>query len=229
MPPLSDLRTQPSLQHQVEQRLQELNQIENAGSNIDFFKSQRGGSLDVMVKKKIQWPHEHILAGNHKDRVTYNSLIIMQWVSGFGKNIEQESDPNIRTLMLQYMTSLMEDAQDFSWTAAKASHAVLLCRMETSDIAGWHEVEKIDRIRRANAQRHVSGSTGQNTSLNTYPTQKKSMLCKLSNNNTCRQPKHHETNGMYYKHFCSFCNTNSGKNYTHSEHECRIKNKYSKN
>ena len=32
--------------------------------------------------------------------------------------------------MLDYLISLMDDANDFSWDAAKASHAVLLCRME---------------------------------------------------------------------------------------------------
>ena len=44
------------------------------------------------------------------------------------------------------------------WQAAKISLAVLLCQMEQGEIGIWTETEKIDRIRRANAQRHVSGS-----------------------------------------------------------------------
>ena len=54
--------------------------------------------------------------------------------------------------MLDYLISLLEDAQDFSWDAARASHAVLLCKMEQGDVKNYTDVDKIDRIRRANAQ-----------------------------------------------------------------------------
>ena len=33
---------------------------------------------------------------------------------------------------------------DFSWSSIRASHAVLLCRMEQGEIGGWQEVEKIE-------------------------------------------------------------------------------------
>ena len=36
--------------------------------------------------------------------------------------------------MLDYLISLFDNANDFSWDAAKASHAVLLCRMEQGEI-----------------------------------------------------------------------------------------------
>ena len=48
--------------------------------------------------------------------------------------IREESDPNIRNHVLEYMTDLMEDSHDFAWSAAKASHAVLLCRMEEAKV-----------------------------------------------------------------------------------------------
>ena len=54
------------------------------------------------------------------------------------------------------MIYLLEDAQDFSWSAAKASHAVLLCRMKQGEIRGWSDFDNIDQIRRAHAQRHVT-------------------------------------------------------------------------
>ena len=54
-----------------------------------------------------------------------------------------------------YLIALLDDSNDFSWQAAKASHAVLLCRMEQGEVISWSETDKIDRIRRANAQRHV--------------------------------------------------------------------------
>ena len=44
-----------------------------------------------------------------------------------------------RENMLDYVINLLEDAQDFSWSSAKASHAVLLCRMEQGDVRSWNE------------------------------------------------------------------------------------------
>ena len=32
--------------------------------------------------------------------------------------------------MLDYVINLLDDATDFSWVSAKASHVVLLCRIE---------------------------------------------------------------------------------------------------
>ena len=59
--------------------------------------------------------------------------------------------------MLDYLSVLMDDANDFSWQSAKASHAVLLCRMEEGKVE-WSETSKIDRIRHPHAQRLPSQS-----------------------------------------------------------------------
>ena len=44
--------------------------------------------------------------------------------------------------MLEYLISLLDDANDFSWDVAKASHAVLLCRMEQGEVVTYQEIEK---------------------------------------------------------------------------------------
>ena len=49
----------------------------------------------------------------------------------------------------------MEDANEFSWDAARASHVVLLCRIQHGEVKGYSETHKLDRICRSNAQRHV--------------------------------------------------------------------------
>ena len=54
--------------------------------------------------------------------------------------------------MLDYVINLLHDATDLSWAFEKASHAVLLCRMEQGEITGWHGTEKTDRVRRAHTQ-----------------------------------------------------------------------------
>ena len=55
--------------------------------------------------------------------------------------------------MLDYLNPLLDYASNISWVAAKASHAVLICRMEQGEIKDYTQTDKIDRIRRANAQR----------------------------------------------------------------------------
>ena len=55
--------------------------------------------------------------------------------------------------MLQYLGDIMEDASHFSWQSAKASHAVLLCEMERGKVT-WEDTTRIDRVRRAYAQKH---------------------------------------------------------------------------
>ena len=40
--------------------------------------------------------------------------------------------------MLIYVIDLLDD---FSWASVKASHAVLLCRMEQAEIGSWLEAE----------------------------------------------------------------------------------------
>ena len=49
----------------------------------------------------------------------------------------------------------MDNAINFSWTSAKASHAVLLCRMEQGEVKDYSNTLAIDQIFRANAQKHI--------------------------------------------------------------------------
>ena len=90
-----------------------------------------------------------------------------QWVAGFGRTLREESDPDLKAHMLDYMIALMDDANDFSWGSAKASHAVLLCRMEQGEVKNFADTAAIECIRRANAQQfgpvnQFSNSAGQN-------------------------------------------------------------------
>ena len=153
-PTTAFLKSSRGIQDAVDRRLQELATLNERG----MFKSQRGGNEQVAVKHKIPWPQNHILAGTSTSRVTYDSLSTFQWVSGFCAIIKDEKNVNIKNQMLDYMSELMEDAQDFGWSSAKGAHAVLLCRMEEGKV-NWNMTEKIDRIRRAHAQKVINVST----------------------------------------------------------------------
>ena len=57
--------------------------------------------------------------------------------------------------MLDYVIVLLEDANDFLFSVAKASHVVLLCHMEQGEITDFSDSNKIDRIPHTNAQKCV--------------------------------------------------------------------------
>ena len=120
-----------------------------------MYKSQCGGKDQVMVKNQVPWPQNHVLADTSKNRVTYDNLSAFQWMSGFCSIIQEESDVKVKNAMLDYATDLMEDTQDFGWPSAKGAHALILCHMEEGKVK-WLMSEKLDRLRRAHAQKIVT-------------------------------------------------------------------------
>ena len=170
-----------------------------------------------------------MLAGAIKERISYDQLTMTQWMAGFCRTMREENDQNLRSHMLNCLIDLLDDAQDFSWTVAKASHAVLLCRMEQGEVSGYDQVDRIDRIKRANAQKHVVGNTqllaGSNNAKKNTVRSSRTIPCQFFNQGTCSHSATHETKGMLYKHVCSFCFTSANKTFPHTESECRNKKK----
>ena len=110
--------------------------------------------------------------------------------------MREETNPNSKDAMLDYLISLLDDVNDFSWSSAKASHAVLLCCMEQGEIRAYTQTDQIDRVRRAHAQRHTS--TGQDRAKNALKRNNNhSMVCQYYNPGTCSQQNTHETKGVY--------------------------------
>ena len=76
-------------------------------------------------------------------------------------------------------------------------------------IVTWPETEKIDRLRRAHAQRHVSHSSSANNrtfgkkSKNAIT--KNGMNCRFFQEGNCKFPSHHRTAGVFYRHVCESC------------------------
>ena len=142
-------------------------------------------------------------------------------MAGFCHTMKEEKNSKMREHMLDYLVALLDDGQDFSWGAAKASHAVLL---EQGEIGDYSCIDQIDRIERANAQRHVSQKKSTvDKKVSQKPT--KVMTCNFFNQNSCSFGKTHETKGVLYRHICSHCFGTLGKNFGHSELDCRNKAK----
>ena len=87
LPTLENLKKKVSIQQLVEDRIKELQHISKTGTDPKL-KSPRGGQVEVLVKNRVKWPHEYVLAGN-KERVTYDQLTMGQWVAGFCRTMSQ--------------------------------------------------------------------------------------------------------------------------------------------
>ena len=102
---------------------------------------------------------------------------------------EGGKNSKMREHMLNYLVSLLDDAQDFSLGTAKASHAALLCRMEPVEIGDYSCIDQIDRIRRADAQRHVNPNKP-NFDKKTSQKATRIMTRTCFNQNSCTFSKH---------------------------------------
>ena len=222
VPSMAALQNSDQIQAQVDQRIRQLAQLNESGK----FKSQRGGSENIWVKKQVAWPQNFILGGNNKSRVSYDSLNLCQWVSGFAMMAREEVNMDKKNAMLDYLGELMEDANDFSWQSAKSAHAVLLCRMEEGKVE-WTDTSKIDRIRRAHAQRPYTQNFGNNNSKQ-GKIEGKSNICRFYQRGMCQNQRDHETGGFFYRHICATCYT-MGKEHRHMAKDCRASSKFSKN
>ena len=70
------LGTMLGCNNEVQARLREL--ADNIQAGNSKIKSQRGGAVDVYVSNRVKWPHEFVLSGHSKERVTYNQLSPVQ-------------------------------------------------------------------------------------------------------------------------------------------------------
>ena len=105
-PSLSFLKSQ-SMQKKVDKRIRELNGCSHSSGSecLGRYKSKRGqGNVDVSVKNKVLWPHEAILGGANRHRVTYDQLSLTQWVQGFCKNILEEKSNERKDAMVSYLS-----------------------------------------------------------------------------------------------------------------------------
>ena len=223
IPTLATLQGSQHIQTEVDKRLRQLGDLNESGKS----KSQRGVNEIVWVKRQVPWPQNFVLGGSNKGRMSYDLLNWCQWVAGFATIAREEQNVEIKNSMLEYLTEIMEDANDFGWQSAKASHAVLLCRMEDGKI-DWSETQKIDRIRRAHAQRGVTQSQGGQNSKSIKLDSKPAMACRFYQKGLCHNQRDHETGGTFYKHVCANC-FSMGRENRHMSKDCKVSSRNSKN
>ena len=223
MPSKKYIKEDRAIQQQVKARLEELKRINDRDCQGKF-KSQRSVNDEVTVKFKIPWPQNQVLSGSNRSRPSCDQLNVFQWVSGFARIVQDESDVEVKNKMLEYLADLMEDAQDFSWASAKAAHAVALCRMEDGKLT-WKDTQGLDRVRRAHAQKNIGPSNSNNGANSSKFGKNKEVgfICKFFQIGTCSHSKDYISGGRKYRHVCSHCQG------FHPAKECKSSDKKSKN
>ena len=212
----------PALQRQVDARLRDLQEEDHQGR----YKSQRGGET-VYVKRQVKWPQNAVLTGSSNSRVSYDQLNPFTFVVGFVSQIRDEKDIDVKNAMLEYLRDLYEDANDFSFLAAKNCHAVVCCRME-EDRLDWMDTFGLDRCRRHYAQRHnVKSENGKKPQSKfgknqNFSSGKRNVAYIFYQKNSCHHSGDHETVTTAYKHACLYCFAR-GNFARHRERECTEK------
>ena len=72
IPKLNNIRKSEKIQHQADKRIRELERHSEVAGTLGKIKSKRGGSVEVLVKHKVAWPHEAILGGATRSRLSYD-------------------------------------------------------------------------------------------------------------------------------------------------------------
>ena len=214
LPSLEHLKRDNRVQAEVEKRLrhyEDLARDEDTGTS-NKLKSGRYRMGDQQVKKHVYWPHEFFAVGDNLKMPAYDDINVFQWVQGVSRCILEESDPQIRTYMLQYQGHLMQDALELNWATAKRAHAAVLTEIERGH-ASWGDLSQIDRIRQRFTQRALKNPSSNNS-------EDQVRICKHFNEGNCNHSKDHIEGCITYKHACYACHRAVKCHYPHPEEKC---------
>ena len=143
IPSLNTLRQATDLTQRVQERYKELEEANNQTATGKFELL-----LDALIKdkktdkRKVKWPQDQAFIGVMRKRPSYEHLTICQWLLGFLRIQQEETDTMIRDNMIAYLCELMQEACDFTWDSAKGAHAVLLHRM-ADGVVDWTQLKEI--------------------------------------------------------------------------------------
>ena len=148
IPSLQSLRQSVHNNDRVQQRYQELEEVIslNSQGNIELL-LEALNQRKKNEKIKVKWPQDLAFIGSLRKRPTYEQLNTCQWLLGFLRIRQEETDPNIKENMIDYLKELMQDACDYT----KGAHSVLLHRM-ADGVLTWNHVKEVHKIKKHYAQ-----------------------------------------------------------------------------
>ena len=215
IPSLQTLCQSAHINDRVQQRYQELEEAIslNSQGNIELL-LEALNQRKKNEKIKVKWPQDLAFIGSLRKRPTYEQLSTCQWLLGFLRIRQEETDPNIKENMIDYLTELMQDACDYTWESAKGAHLVLLHRM-ADGVLTWGQAKEVHKIRKRYAQT-VSTTNIQDKNSRSS----KVVPCLKYNKGTCLKSSDHEWQNLFLKHMCQYCHSTFNKVEHHPRKDC---------
>ena len=172
------------------------------------------------------WPQDCTFVGHLRARVTYGQLSQAQFVLGFLRSVQEETDMYVRSNMIEYLTELCQNVCDHSWHAAKGAHLVVMTKMEEG-LLTWNDLKKVNKVRKtyvnSNSTSHNQGDNS-NSNHNKKGTRKPSSVpCKDYNDGRCNKTGEHDQDLITHKHACALCMYTYSRLYNHAESQCNNK------
>ena len=139
LPHLNKLRQDVYIQKQVKKRLKELADSVKTGNCKQ--KTLRGGPVEVIVPNRVKWPHEYVLSGSQKERISYDHLSVTQWMAGFCRILREEQNSKNQKFMLSISFHFWMMQMIFPGMRQRPA---MLCSYveEQGEVVSYEEIEK---------------------------------------------------------------------------------------
>lgn len=219
VPSLDFLRSSKDIQTEVAARMRALDDINTYPGKPTNLKSGRFRSFDTQVQHYVQWPHEHVYVGAARKTVSYDELNPQQFALGFIKIIMRQPSSDLREAMLNYLSKLLQESIDFSWSSSRGAHAVVLQEIERGTVT-WKDTDELDNIRKLYTQKVNTVEQPRQ-----YASDLKKVVCSHYNAGKCIKSSDHQKDNILYRHICSHCFRVVRKAYNHPEPSCNRRNK----
>ena len=191
--------------------------------------------------KKICYPHNYVLRGEKKERMTISTLTIAEHCWAILRIIEDANLPaEYKPALVTHLDEVQEDAHEYPWPNVRRWSEEVFTRIGEKRLK-WSEENKIQMLR-VSFSRTGTTLTSQSTVANTgggsgkgntgsgraTTANSKEQLrggppCKEFNSGACTQQGGHMVEGRRRPHICSYCIRNFSSIHTHAEKDCDIK------
>lgn len=194
------------------------------------------------------YPFKYVRRGTERQNVSINSVSLSEHLWGLVCMIrDPKIDPSIRPSLNSHMLEVIEDSCDFEWDGVRRwSEEIFTLVAENRLPGGWSTTSRIQMLRltvsrspsncaypprennnlRDHSKHQYSHQQHQHQ-FATAEAPKTGPPCTAYNSPSgCPLPAGHIINGRKVQHVCTFCLYNSCAAYTHSEFQCRNKNRY---
>ena len=196
---------------------------------IELDKAYKGKSSKSSNKVKAgdaKWPNDYVFRLVTDEDPTYDSLNVMEFVSGYIciiAEVTPDTPQNAKLIQhLFYLRQLMDDCASLDWSQVRAAHRLVLMaivhnRLDWNNKAAVKE-EKAIALSRVHMVKDVAPPKN--------PANSQAVPCAAYQKDTCLYSADHTTDGITVLHCCAHCHKKTGKQHIHPRKEC---NRFNRN